>query len=117
MAKQLDSIILPDSMEWPGQLDWTGIARSSRRTLGGGLVVTEQPLLRGQPIELIARDQVTWLDLATVTALHALASAIGASYPLIWESSSYTVIIDSLQFRPIWPHHDQHTGRIRLTTI
>ena len=117
MAKQLDSIVLPDSMEWPARLDWTGLARSQQRTVGGGLVVWDQPLLRGQPIELIARDQVTWLDLSTVTALHALASAAGASYPLVWEGDSYTVIIDSVQFRPIWPHHDQHTGRIRLTTV
>ena len=117
MAKKLDSILLPDSLEWPNQYDWSGISRSQRRTLGGGLVVIDQPLQRGQPIELLARDQVTWLDLATVTALHALASAVGASYPLIWGGDSYTVIIDALQFRPIWPHHDQHTGRIQLTAV
>ena len=117
MAKQLDAIILPDSMQWPNRLDWTGISRSKKRTLGGGLVIIDQPLQRGQPIELVARDSVTWLDLATIEALQVLASAAGATYPLIWESANYTVMIDAIQFRPIWPHHDQHTGRIQLTTV
>lgn len=117
MAKQLDSILLPDSLEWPNKYDWSGISRSQRRTLGGGLVVIDQPLQRGQPIELLARDQVTWIDLATVQALQVLASAAGASYALIWDAITLTVMIDAIELRPIWPHHDQHTGRIKLTTV
>ena len=119
MAKSLGGVILPDAIEWLGRYDWTGVAQNRARTLSGALVVWAQSLQRGQPINLVAREEVSWLELATVTALQALAATPGGSHVLVWESESHQVAFaePAVRFEPIWPHYPQHFASIQLLTL
>ena len=122
MAKQIGSLVLPDSMEWTNRYQWSPVAQSLARTLSGNQVIYSQPLNKGRPIILSAASGVTWLGLADVLALDAMAAIPDATYSLIWEAETFTVMFDqdqrgAIQFSPIWPHHDSHTGEIRLITV
>ena len=122
MARQLGSVVFPESMQWVNERDWVPVATSVSRTIGGAIVFWSQALTGGRPIVLEAQDDVTWLPLATVQALHALASAPGAVHQLTWDAQVFSVMFNqgedrAINLRPIWPHHDQHVGQINLISL
>ena len=85
-------------------------------------MVWSQPLDKGRPVTLEAEEDVTWLDRATVEALEAMAAQAGATFTLIWEAESLSVMFrhhdaPAIQFRPIWPHHDLFIGTIKLMSV
>ncbi|MBF0625848.1 MAG: hypothetical protein HQL82_13695 [Magnetococcales bacterium] len=120
--KKLGDLILPDSLQWTDRWAWSPVAMETARTLGGAPVVWSQLLAKGRPITLEAAEDVTWLDLATVEALEAMAAQTGAAFTLIWEGASRSVMFrhfeaPAISFQPIWPHHDLFTGTVRLMTV
>ena len=120
--KKLGDLILPDSLQWTDRWDWSPVAMETARTLGGTPVVWSQPLSGGRPVTLEAQEDVTWLDLATVEAIRAMAAQAGASFNLIWEFEAHTVMFrhddaPAVSFQPLWPHHDLFTGTLKLMTV
>lgn len=92
----LDTLILPDGLDWPDEFDTSVIGQSVRWRLDGGLVVYPRTLAAGRSITLVApADQP--LTRAQALALVALASVVGASYPLSLRGAVFQVM-----FR----HHD-----------
>ena len=120
--KQLGSLTLPGSLQWTDRDAWSPVIQSTATTLGGGTVIFSQPQTAGQPITLEAEEQVTWLDQATVDALKDMASQAGATFTLIWEAELFLVMFrhhdpPAITFRPLWPHHDLFTGKIKLIKV
>ncbi|AFL76243.1 hypothetical protein [Thiocystis violascens] len=93
---QLDTLTLPDGLDWPDEFDTSAIGQSVRRRLDGGLVVYPRALAAGRSITLVAPNDQP-LTRAQAAALEALAAVVGASYALTLRDESFQVM-----FR----HHD-----------
>ena len=120
--KRLDGLILPQSIQWTDQWEWSPVAQETARTLGGTGIVWSQPLQGGRPITLEAQDTVTWLSRAQVTAIYAMASQAGGVYLLEWDDEQFSIMFrhqdyPATQFVPIFPHRSLYTGTIKLMTI
>ena len=120
--KKLGDLILPESLQWTDRHDWSPVAQETARTLGGTPVIWTQPLSGGRPVTLEATEDVTWLDQATVDAIRAMAAQAGASFTLIWEAETYTVMFrhddpPAVKFQPLWPHHHLFSGTLKLMTV
>ena len=117
--KKLGDLILPDSLQWIDHDSWSPVIQQTATTLGGAMVVFSQVRIDGQPVTLEANDGITWLDQETVDALKTMAAQAGATFTLIWESESFTVLFrhhdpPAVSFKPLWPNHDLFTGTIKL---
>ncbi len=122
MAKQLGTLVLPDSLEWAEEHATHGVAQSTARTLGGAHVVFPRSLSKGRDITLEARDRVCWLTQADVDAILAMATQAGSTFALIWEGQTFTVMFrheesPAAAFEPLFPHGDQYIGRIKLVSV
>lgn len=120
--KRLDGLLLPQSIQWTDQWEWSPVAQETARTLGGTGVVWAQGLKGGRPITLEAQETVTWLNSAQVTTLYALASQAGGVFLLEWDDEQFNVMFrhqdyPATQFTPIFPHRSIYTGIIKLMTV
>ncbi|MBF0448586.1 MAG: hypothetical protein HQL67_10320 [Magnetococcales bacterium] len=116
--KKLGTLLLPDSLQWIDRYSAPTVNQTLHHTLGG------YPCLFNsfntvRPITLAATAETTWLDEATTEALTQMADELGATFPLIWETLTVEVQFrhyepPALSFAPLWPHHNQFIGTIRL---
>jgi hypothetical protein len=119
--KQLGDLVLPDSLQWTDQWQWSPVGQETARTLGGTSVSWSQSLTGGQPITLEATDDCTWLTLDDAAALLAMAAQAGAVFPLIWEDQTFDVQFrhhdpPAVALHPIEPHAPKLVGTIKLMT-
>lgn len=117
--KRLGDVTLPDGMTWSDRHDASPVEQTVVRTLGGTPVIRSLDRGAGRTVTLEAAEEAAWLDLSTVEALADMASRAGASFTLLWEGWSGTVLFrheepPALSVKPLWPGHDRFTGRIRL---
>ncbi|MBF0212197.1 MAG: hypothetical protein HQM00_01390 [Magnetococcales bacterium] len=120
--KQLEEVPLPDGLMWNDRHDAAPVEQTVVRTLGGKPVIWAQPRKGGTPVTLVAQSDAAWLDRSTVEALAVLAAQPGASFTLIWENWSGTVMFrhdtpPALSVTPLWPGHDRYTATIRLLLV
>ena len=121
----LGGVALPHLI-WVDEYQVQDIAQSTKRTLGGGLVVYEQNLIAGRPITLEATEDQGWLTKAQVESLRAL-EAVATSYNLQVGGQNFTVIfrrdegpaieVTPIVFRINSEDTDYFTGLIRLLTV
>lgn len=119
--KKLGTIILPDSMQWVDRYAVSPVAQTVVHTLAGTPVACSRKEY-GIPITLAAAGDTTWLDRETTELLAEMAAGVGAIYSLLWEEESYVVLFrhhepPALSLTPLWPHHDQFIGTIKLTAM
>jgi hypothetical protein len=119
--KKLGSLILPDSIQWTDRHITSPVNQTVLHTLAGTPVVFSSKVT-GFSITLAATGDTTWIDKTTADQLKEMADLEGAIYPLIWEELSCNVIFrhhepPAISLTPLWPHHNQFTGTIRLTCI
>jgi hypothetical protein len=93
---RLDTLDLPDGLDWPDEFATGTIGQSVRRRLDGGIVVYPRALAAGRSITLVAPNDQP-LTRAQAAALEALAAVVGASYTLTLRDAAFQVM-----FR----HHD-----------
>ena len=120
--KQLGDLILPDSLQWTDQENWSPVNQETAMTLGGATVIFSQTRIDGRLITLEAVDGVTWLNRTLVDALKAMAAQSGATFTLTWNSESLTVLFrhhdpPAVAFTPIWPNYSLFTGTIKLIQV
>ncbi|MBF0181315.1 MAG: hypothetical protein HQM03_14935 [Magnetococcales bacterium] len=120
--KSLGGLILPYSLQWKNRFDWSPVAQETARTLGGSNVVWHSGLTGGRPIDLEAEGDVTWLTLAQVVAIYALASQPGGVFDLVWEDEVFLVMFrhqdpPAISFTPIRPHCSFFNGLIKLMEV
>ena len=94
---RLNGIDLTAALIWQDRHEWSGVAQSVDRPLGGRSVIEHAALSRGRPITLVSETNQGWVDYGTVKALLALSSAPGGTYTLEVGTETYQVV-----FR----HHD-----------
>ena len=119
--KRLSDIDLPDSMQWVDKDESNQVMQSVTYTLSGRPVI-RQSARSERPITLLAEDDVTWLDRATVDALLQLAAIPGATTNLEWDDEKHRVMMrhhepPAMRFEPIWPGSDQYIGMIKLIAV
>ena len=117
--KQIGDLILPDSLQWIDRYAFSPVVQTVVQTLAGTTVVSGRAWEAGWPLTLVAEEEVTWLDVTTVEELTSMANQVGASFPMVWETFSGTVLFrhqepPALDLKPLWPHHNQFIGTIKL---
>ena len=117
--KKIGTLILPDSLQWIDRYAFSPVNQTVVQTLAGTPVVFGSPQVAGWPLTLVAEEEVTWLDAVTVAELTAMANQSGASFSLTWQTFSCTVLFrhqepPALDLKPLWPHHNQFIGTIKL---
>ena len=117
--KRLGDLLLPDSLQWIDRYAHPPVTQTVVQTLAGTPVVFTFRQASGWPLTLVAEEEVTWLDQNTVGALAAMASQPGAVFSLVWETFSGNVMFrhqdpPALNMKPLWPHHNQFIGTIKL---
>lgn len=130
MTIVLGGITLNPDMIWREQFIEQAVAQSSRRTLGGAMVVYSGALQKGAAVTLSASEYngalIGVLRKSVVDALLALAAVPGAQYTLAFNGVNYTVIFDppGVEMVPIRanPGHsyaadDLMRGDIKLLTV
>lgn len=121
--KQLGSVIFSSreeaQIEWVDELSWQPIGQTIRYALAGNPVVMENPR-SGRPITLTSELPWSWLEAATVQALHELAST---SKTLSLTFDSFTTQVrfrrdqGPLQLSPLDPRKLYYTGSIYLIEV
>ncbi|MBF0339384.1 MAG: hypothetical protein HQL95_00295 [Magnetococcales bacterium] len=116
---KLGDLILPDSIQWKNRYEWAPVAQETARTLGGQNIVWGSALVGGRPIDLEAEGDVTWLTLAQVEAIHAMAMQPGGVFDLILDDETFQVMFrhqdqPATSFTPIFPHAGFFNGLIKL---
>lgn len=123
----VDTITLPDSLEWINEYDWSTVGQDKRETLGGGLVIQEADITAGRPIILQGGDNV-WVDKLDVDALYALYSVADKTYTLtLADARTFTVMFDrssgdAFVAKPVWRKNvhedtDKFTLTLRLMEV
>ena len=124
---QLDTIVLPDSMVWVDEFEYTAVRQETTRTLGGTLVVASTPLVAGRPITLVANLDHGWITYDQVQKLEALSTQAGGVFSLTTHTGAFSVMFrhsspPAFAAQPIRVKQqplvdDLYTATIKLITI
>lgn len=119
---KLDSIQLPDNLQWTDEYDVASVLQSARRTLDGTLVTFSRRVVGGRPITLESTADMGWVPRATVDALRALAQVPGATYPLELRGQGFMVMFRhqdgaALSATPLLPYAQPNPGDYYLVTL
>ena len=76
MAITLDTLTLPNDLEWTDEFTFSYIQQNYKVTLGGSLVVEERELANGRPITLTGGEKYGHATRALVEALYAKVNTI-----------------------------------------
>lgn len=130
MTIVLGGITLNPDMIWREQFVAQSVAQSTRRTLGGALVVYSGKLQKGDSITLSASESngtlIGVLRKSVVDSLLALAAVPGAQYVLTRNGENFNVIFDPpgvdmvpIQAKPghQYAANDLMRGDIKLLTV
>jgi hypothetical protein len=127
MAIVLGGVTLSKHMIWVDEFDYSDVAQSNNRTLGGRQIIFSQTLVGGRPITLEAQIDQGWLTRAQVDDVKALSAVSGAAYALTIGAQNFTVMFrheeppafaaKPLVFRVDAPDTDYFTAVIKLFTI
>ena len=69
---QLDTVTLPDDLQWANEFEWNQAAQSQTRTLSGAMEIQSESLLYGRPIRLVGGQDGAWISRAIARAIRTL---------------------------------------------
>lgn len=123
----LGGVTLSPSMLWGDREEYTKVAQTTQRTLGGGLVVYHQGLDAGRPITLSALEDTGWITGAMLAAVQEMAATPGGVYTLNFHGFVSQVMFrhhepPAVSFTPLQPKAspqsgDFYIGQIKLMTV
>lgn len=123
----LGAVILSPSMQWVDRHNFSPVAQSVRRTLGGGLLVYTQELFKGRPITLEAQSDTGWITKSMLDELEEMAATPGGVFSVNIHGFVADVVFrhnepPALEFAPLQPRAtplstDYYTGNLKLLTI
>jgi hypothetical protein len=90
MAIQLDTIVLPDTLNLQEAYGNPLIVSAVDLTIGGTPIIHEQQIL-GRPLTLVGEENRGWIDFSILQSLVAIASVVNAQYTLLFEGQSFNV--------------------------
>ena len=88
----LGGVNLTPHLIWSDEVDFSPVAQSVSRTLGGGVVVYSGGLVSGQPVTLVSVNDQGWITKAEVDAIQALADVPGNVMTLAIGTQSFSVM-------------------------
>ena len=128
MSIILSGLVLPEDLSFePTPYSWSGISSSVDRTLGGNLLVWENEIQKGRPIDLISLENRGWISKSIADQLLSFSSVVGGTYTLNYRSNEYNVRFrhqdwPCLELYPIiarkeFDNDAYFYGKIKLETI
>lgn len=106
MSYSLDSIILPDGLDWEDKFSWTPVSQSVGISLTGALIIQEGTQLQGRPITLIGGNEYCWTTKDVLDSLYAKTLTAGltmtlnlgndGTFQVIWLRSSTPIEAEPL---------------------
>jgi len=131
MSRMLNGFILPHQARWLARDDWQPVTQEVKRTIDGGVVIWEQQLHAGKPIDIAFLDgecHVTW---AEKQALLGMGQTAGEQYLFEWDG--YRAVVKfrfsdapAVSFQGIStrfgefsdaPEQSLYVGQIKLITV
>jgi len=79
----LDTITLPDDLEWEDEIIWNPIVQTVERGVTGALFIQESALVKGRPITLVGTSDMGWITRSVIDALIIKRDTIGLKMDLI----------------------------------
>lgn len=123
----LNGVELNHNMVWVERSQTQNVVQSTYRTIGGGLVVFHNELVKGERITLNATQDAGWLTKAVVDQVIAMANVAGGTYTLTIHDQSFDVMFrheepPAASFTPLINRinpdsADYYTGSIKLITV
>ena len=124
----LDDIELPDDLLWVNEFDWNPVEQNIERSLSGALLIQEQSMLGGRPIELSGGEDAGWVTRDKVLMLYSLANALSNTMTLtLPDSRQFEVMFDRrnntpIMAQPLWAkayttNDDFYLLTLRLITV
>lgn len=119
--RKLGNLELPEGIVWENQGNWSGVRRNVKNTTDGGLVMALQPLIEGQPINLVLNADRCWATYAQKQTLCDMAKEL-SSFTFIWDSIIKQVMfVNDPVLTPLLGYenieHDLFIGNINLITV
>lgn len=95
MAISLNSIPLPDDIQWTDEFNGYGVGQTATRTLTGAMVIEESAQTSGRRITL-ASNGAAWVTQSVTSQIQALAATPldGTTLTLDWNGTDYSVVFD-----------------------
>lgn len=78
----LNTIELPDDLEWTDEFSWTPVEQSLSYSATGSLFIQESTKQAGRSITLQGAEDMGWITRSTADALQALKNAAGTEMTL-----------------------------------
>ena len=92
---QLDTVTIPDSLQWVNEFEDNQVEQTHDRTLSGALSLQAAVKVYGRPINLVGGDDGGWISRATALALRALEASPGKVMTLtLADASTHRVVFD-----------------------
>jgi len=123
----LGGVALPESLQWPDQFSESNVQQTTKRTLGGGLVVFSEQITAGRNITLEATQKQGWLTKTMVDAIRSLSNSAGSVYTLTTPNGNYSVMFrhneppafesTPLLSKQVFNADDFFVGVIKLITV
>ena len=124
----LGGVALSKSLQWNDRFQFSTARLSTKRTLGGTLVVFNQTVSdKGRIITLEATGNTGWFSHSMVVAIMAQSDVTGAQYSLDYHGELFVVMYNqekppAASFKPLnsYPNYsgdEWFTGTINLFTI
>lgn len=90
----LDSIELPDDLQWLNRHQYLQIKQNTFRALSGKLLITESIIPGGIKIVLQGSRTRAWTIKTVIDALNALASQVNQTWVLNYHGQQHNVVFD-----------------------
>jgi len=79
----LDTITLPDDLEWEDEIIWSPIVQTVARGVTGALFIQDSELIKGRPITLVGISDMGWVTRSVIDTLIIKRNTIGLKMDLI----------------------------------
>jgi len=88
---QLDSIILPDELEWVDEVSWSPIEQKLDYSVTGSLLIQSSEKQAGRYITLQGKPESGWIDRPTLESLLTLRDSNATMTLLLSDGRSFSV--------------------------
>jgi hypothetical protein len=123
----VDTVTLPNDLEWQDEYEWDTIRQDIQPMIGGGRVISENTVTTGRPITLVSGDEV-WIAKSVLDDLFDMLNNTDKSMTLtLPDARTFTVMFDRsegtpVEAKPIWRKRiqedtDYYTLTIKLMEV
>lgn len=117
----VNTVTLPDSMEWIDEFEWSSVQQDKQYTLGDNLIVSENIVSKGRPITLSSGDDV-WVDRSIILEIMTMVNTVDVTYTLtLPDAREFQVKFDRdnnpVDAKPVWRKNVQDNNSPYTLTL